>query len=182
MIHKISSLVKVKIVFFCLSFLFIREIIVLDELNANMTLDSNIEVYFSPGQQCEKEIIEDILQASKSIDIAIYYFTSKNIAKSLLTAKSKGVNIRIYCDEGMKKYRYSQVSLLASNNIPIKFESFSGLMHNKFFIIDKKTVITGSYNLTVNAKRNEENIIVLHNTEVANIYSDQFERYWGKTA
>jgi phosphatidylserine/phosphatidylglycerophosphate/cardiolipin synthase-like enzyme len=49
-------------------------------------------------------------------------------------------------------------------------------MHDKVFIIDNKTVVTGSYNFTVKAnKYNNENAIVVHNKEFASRYKDEFE-------
>lgn len=48
-------------------------------------------------------------------------------------------------------------------------------------MIDGKTVITGSYNWTQKAEQqNDENVIILHNPDVARIYRDRFKKYWGE--
>ena len=49
-------------------------------------------------------------------------------------------------------------------------------MHNKFCIIDNTTVITGSYNWTVNANTNDENISVLNDQTTAALYTQEFRR------
>jgi phosphatidylserine/phosphatidylglycerophosphate/cardiolipin synthase-like enzyme len=57
--------------------------------------------------------------------------------------------------------------------------SFSKTMHHKVFIIDNKTVITGSYNPTKNAnERNDENILIIHDKKIAEKYLKEFERIY----
>jgi phosphatidylserine/phosphatidylglycerophosphate/cardiolipin synthase-like enzyme len=52
-------------------------------------------------------------------------------------------------------------------------------MHNKFWIFDKKTVWTGSTNITHNGTtRNNNNVIVLESPEVAAIYEQEFQEMW----
>ncbi|HDJ96691.1 MAG TPA: phospholipase, partial [Candidatus Aenigmarchaeota archaeon] len=46
----------------------------------------------------------------------------------------------------------------------------------KFFIIDNETVITGSANPTkAGYKRNDENLLIIHNKDLAKIYAKEFE-------
>jgi phosphatidylserine/phosphatidylglycerophosphate/cardiolipin synthase-like enzyme len=50
-------------------------------------------------------------------------------------------------------------------------------MHNKIFIIDRETVITGSYNPTANGnERNNENVVILHNRQIAKKYLEEYEK------
>jgi phosphatidylserine/phosphatidylglycerophosphate/cardiolipin synthase-like enzyme len=52
-------------------------------------------------------------------------------------------------------------------------------MHHKVIIIDGQIVVTGSYNFSKSAKtRNDENTLILHNSEIAKLYLDEFERVW----
>ncbi len=48
-------------------------------------------------------------------------------------------------------------------------------MHHKFAIIDYQTVITGSYNWTKQARRNEENIVVIRDIDQAEAFVEKFE-------
>lgn len=50
------------------------------------------------------------------------------------------------------------------------------LMHHKFAILDYKTLITGSFNWTKQARRNEEDIIVVRNSSEILKYLDKFYR------
>ncbi len=53
--------------------------------------------------------------------------------------------------------------------------SQTNIMHHKVFIIDGKTVVTGSYNPTKGGdERNNENIIVIEDEGFAKRYTDEF--------
>ena len=141
-----------------------------------------VEVYFSPQGNCQNEIIQELEEARKTVDLTMYTFTSHELCNELIKLKQKGVNIRVYCDKSMKTAKYSQVNDLSNNEIEVRFDNHSGLMHNKFAVIDDKTVITGSYNWTKGAEnKNDENIIIIHNQDVARIYSNKFNELWSQS-
>jgi thiol-disulfide isomerase/thioredoxin len=54
-------------------------------------------------------------------------------------------------------------------------------MHNKFYIFDNKTLITGSANLshTDMSEFNSNSIIVIESKEIAKIYKNEFEQMYG---
>lgn len=53
-------------------------------------------------------------------------------------------------------------------------------MHNKYLIVDDKTVETGSFNYTANAeKHNAENVIVIkNNKKLAKEFIDNWQKLW----
>ena len=52
-------------------------------------------------------------------------------------------------------------------------------MHHKVFIIDNETVITGSYNPTGSGNyRNDENLIIIRNKDIAKGFVEEFEFLW----
>jgi phosphatidylserine/phosphatidylglycerophosphate/cardiolipin synthase-like enzyme len=49
------------------------------------------------------------------------------------------------------------------------------IAHNKIMVIDKETLITGSFNFTNSAEeKNAENLLILKNKELAKIYIDNW--------
>jgi len=51
-------------------------------------------------------------------------------------------------------------------------------VHNKIIIIDKETVITGSFNFSSAAEeKNAENLIIIRNPELAAIYLDNWQKH-----
>jgi phosphatidylserine/phosphatidylglycerophosphate/cardiolipin synthase-like enzyme len=67
-------------------------------------------------------------------------------------------------------------------------DSRHAIAHNNIIIIDKETVITGSFNFTKAAEeKNAENLLIIRNKKLAEIYIDNWykhkersERYEGR--
>ena len=54
-------------------------------------------------------------------------------------------------------------------------------MHHKFAVIDKRVVLTGSFNWTRSASgRNYENIMITSNRAVVKQYDEYFHGMWAK--
>ena len=52
------------------------------------------------------------------------------------------------------------------------------IAHNKIMIIDKETVITGSFNFTKAAEeKNAENLLILKSKELAKLYIDNWNKH-----
>ncbi|MGC1854920.1 MAG: phospholipase D-like domain-containing protein, partial [Candidatus Aquirickettsiella sp.] len=66
-----------------------------------------IQVCFTPGQNCTKEIIDVIDAAKQSIFVQAYSFTSAPIAAHLVAAKKRGVKVNVILDKSQKTQRYS---------------------------------------------------------------------------
>ncbi len=141
----------------------------------NPQLD-NIRVYFSPGTDCEDNIIHEI-QFAKTIDIAIYSITNHDIANAIINAHNNGKNIRIITDRLQSHGKHSLTNTLESAGIPIRTNKHHKIEHNKFAIFDNRMVITGSYNWTESATTsNSENCIFIHNA--TRQYVNRFEYLW----
>lgn len=70
--------------------------------------------------------------------------------------------------------------MLATANVSVSFiknlATDQALMHNKFAVIDNERVITGSYNWTLGANTNNENIFVFTDKLNATYYLHEFRR------
>ena len=72
---------------------------------------------------------------------------------------------------------YAYTALQNKENIQLIPDTNPGIMHHKVFIIDEKTVVTGSMNPTQNGnERNDENILILHDEDIAKQYIKELER------
>ena len=141
-----------------------------------------IKVLFSPQDNCDQEIVSQIDKAEKYVYAAIYYFTSRPIAQALIRAKNRKVDVRICLDAEQPSYEYSKSRFLDNKGINIRLIAGSGIMHNKFCVIDDHITITGSYNWTVRADlENDENLLVIESQEIAKKYKEQFNKFWSGT-
>jgi phosphatidylserine/phosphatidylglycerophosphate/cardiolipin synthase-like enzyme len=143
---------------------------------------ASTEVGFSPGN-AEALVVQTIEAAKSSILVAAYSFTSKPIAKALLQAHKRGVKVQVVVDKSQKKERYTSATFLANVGIPVRVDSLYAIMHNKFMVVDGKTVETGSFNYSAAAAtRNAENVIVIRdNPAVANAYQREWQRLWNES-
>jgi cardiolipin hydrolase len=140
-----------------------------------------IKTAFSPGEACKRMIINHILNASESLDIAVFTISDNEITNEILRAWKRGVEVRIITDNDKSLDEGSDIYLLAKNDIPVKVDNSSNHMHHKFSICDEKHVLTGSYNWTLSAARyNQENLIELENQMIANSFQAEFNMLWEK--
>ena len=134
-----------------------------------------------------KYIIGEIKNAITSIKVAVAWITDDEIITALMEAGKKGVKVEIitsakmFSDEYKKKHIEIISALKSVGNCKVfrigsETNDFDSLMHHKFSVIDTEIVITGSYNWTKKAKRNNEDVIIINNSENAKNYLDQFEK------
>jgi phosphatidylserine/phosphatidylglycerophosphate/cardiolipin synthase-like enzyme len=140
--------------------------------NDKQATDIAIDIHF---EEIQKIIIEQIDLAKFTIWIAVAWFTDPVLFKKLIDKKDRGLNIQLIIID-------DQINEFSGLKYEEKFETFrikksgmyENLMHNKFCIIDLRTVVHGSYNWTKKAKFNDETIEVVNSREVAEKFSDQF--------
>lgn len=134
-------------------------------------LASQTCVCFEPSGNCAQQIIDTIAQAKRQVLVQAYSFTSAPIAHALVDAKNRGVDVEVLLDKSQLRSKGSVLPYLNDQNIFTKIDYLPAIAHNKIMIIDNETVITGSYNFTANAeKRNAENLLIIHNNELARNY------------
>lgn len=148
-------------------------------VGAQMDQVGIMNVYFTdPDHQREgtlpSEALKDAFsQAGESIDLAIYNFNDPVLAKSLIQAHKRGVNVRVVMeDENAGK---STPFSLQAAGIPLVAGNEDGLMHNKFAIIDGSTLWMGSTNFTTYGFYTDNNYFVeISDPDIASIYQGEF--------
>ena len=140
----------------------------------------------SDGQLGIDVRLADAITRSKvSLDIAAFEFDNRVLTEAVLDAKDRGLQVRLVTDEALGlKGKSSTLLQLVHAGIPVVArKSVGALMHNKFMILDGKTVWTGSWNYTEGSTyRNNENTLVFDAPEIADLYRVKFEEmFTGKT-
>lgn len=139
-------------------------------------LGVSAEVAFSPGD-AEQLVLRTLASAKASIRLAAYSFTSPAVAKALVDAHRRGVDVRVILDRSNETGRYSGLTYLRNAGIPVTLITRYAIMHNKFAVIDGAVVQTGSFNYTsAAATRNAENVVVLRDPKAAAAFSAEWER------
>jgi phosphatidylserine/phosphatidylglycerophosphate/cardiolipin synthase-like enzyme len=137
-------------------------------------------VYFSPKVSCTDAIIKELDKAKTSVLVQAYSFTSAPISEALLNAHKRGVKIEVILDKSRTREKKSRADFLAYAGIPIKIDAAHKIAHNKVIIVDRETVISGSFNFTGAAEdRNAENLLVIQDKTLAAKYIENWQDHAG---
>ena len=147
----------------------------------NLTLNNTpTQVYFSPRGGCTEAIISEIDHAKTEILVQAFSFTSVPIAKALINAHKRGVKVQAILDKSQKSVKYTSAAFLADMGIPTYIDSAHAIAHNKIMVIDRETVITGSFNFTKGAEeKNAENLLIIKSKDLAKPYIDNWNQHKG---
>lgn len=139
-----------------------------------------IEVAFSPNGGGANLIIKAISETKKTIKVQAYSFTNADIARALLDASKRGVNVRVVMDKSQETEKYTSATFLANSGVPVRIDDDFAIAHSKIMILDDENVITGSFNFTKAAEeRNAENVLVIRgNKELAKLYMQNWQWRW----
>jgi phosphatidylserine/phosphatidylglycerophosphate/cardiolipin synthase-like enzyme len=166
---------------------------------------ATISVAFSPGEgrSIDNDITAKIAVAQHSIAIASMVISSGNILGALVDAIDRGVELAgVYDGTEMRGVEHawerstsqtSAAKLAAWNTVkqrltpkwshPYTETGPHDFMHNKTMSIDGQVVVTGSFNFSLNATGNAENVLTLEDSEIAQKYAtyiaDLVETYNG---
>ncbi len=142
---------------------------------------SNSKIYFSPGEECLNAILYEIERCKSSLDVCVFTITDDRIARALIAAHRRGVEVRIISDDDKRLDKGSDIQKMADAGVPTKIDDTPNHMHHKYCVMDNKRVLTGSYNWTRSAERyNHENIIILDDMKAVNSFSNEFDRLWAE--
>ena len=138
-----------------------------------------IENYFCPRDNCERRVADALDDAQESVYFMEYTFTSNRIENTLAAMQRSGIEVKGVIEK-FQSANEETFEYLTNANIDVRWDGNPKLMHHKVFIIDNSTVIFGSYNPTKAATEiNRENILIVHNPELAAEFLREWERVWG---
>ena len=131
-------------------------------------------------ENIRQEILNEIETATESIIVAVYWFTNEELFLKLLSKVENRVKVELIIHNDYINNRDTGLDFqkFIDNGGNFYFSSTYNPMHNKFCVIDNKTLINGSYNWTYYAEdRNRENILILKDeAETIESFVSEFNR------
>lgn len=131
----------------------------------------------------QNELTELIRNAKHTIDLAAYNTNETFLVNELKNAHNRGVIVRVVTDDETGNFGWAD-----GTPFPILYGNIgSGLMHNKFLIIDSESmdsswVVTGAMNFTTNQMRKDPNhLLFIQDKSLAKAYTLEFNEMWGST-
>lgn len=141
-------------------------------LSVSVATAKDIQVFFSPHGGCTEAIVKNLESATNTVLVQAYSFTSAPIAKALVDAHKRGVNVTVILDKSQRTERYSEADFFLHADIPTFIDAKHNIAHNKIMVIDGHTIITGSFNFTKAAEaENAENLLVIDDPKLAARYT-----------
>ncbi len=130
---------------------------------------------YNKGGGIDEYLIKDILNAQKSIHLAIYSLSNDRIRDALVRAYENGVDVKIFTDD--REFFKEDMKVLKNAGIFVaNDENTKALMHNKFMIIDDYITYTGSCNYTYYSfYRNNENLVKIKGFKIAAVFEKEFD-------
>jgi len=137
-----------------------------------------VENYFCPEDSCGDHVIDVIMQANRSVDFMTFSFTHDGIGEALIDKHNDGIMIRGVFEKSQNN-EWCEYDKLKDEGIDITWDGSKYNMHNKVFIIDDSIVVTGSFNPSKSGdEKNDENILIIHDAQIAGEYKSEFEMIW----
>lgn len=141
-------------------------------------IDCKITPSFTSGGSIGDTVAREIRATQRKILLALFGFNNPRLADELAQLAKRGVSVRVKVDatKGELKKQASLAGMLKNAGAEVTAVAPEGKNHNKFAVIDGAIVLTGSYNWTVKAESNWENLLVIRCSELARMYEGEWEK------
>lgn len=148
--------------------------------------DIVIESYFSPSDNTTIGIAKAVESADTDLEFALLVFTNNELGSAVLSEHNSGVAVRGIIDQ--VNSQGSEFDFLMNNGVNVTEDNTTVSTHHKYCIVDATNtssdpqVVLGSHNWSAGAENsNDENTLIVHDANVANIYLQEFEARWCET-
>jgi phosphatidylserine/phosphatidylglycerophosphate/cardiolipin synthase-like enzyme len=153
--------------------------------NEQLTIEGvRVENYFAPEKEVAPIIGDLVNSAQNEILFMAFSFTIDLVGEPMLDRAENGVAVRGVFETTGSESDFSYYGELRDSgigNISVRQDGNSRIMHHKVIIIDRETVLFGSFNFSNSANdSNDENIVIIHDPTFTSFFVEEFEAVWGE--
>jgi phosphatidylserine/phosphatidylglycerophosphate/cardiolipin synthase-like enzyme len=144
-----------------------------------VTIDgTRLDIFFSPDDGVLAALVPVLESAQDSIYFLAYSFTANQLGDILRQKAAAGLTVEgVMDEEQVHSNEGTEFDPFRQSGLDVRLDGIEGLMHHKVFIVDEQIVAFGSYNFSRSAEeRNDENLIIVYNPEIARQFVREFER------
>lgn len=155
-----------------------------DTTNPRVIIDGTpVDTYFSPDDGVQAILVDILADAKESIYFMAFSFTADPLGEVIRQRAEAGVTVAgVMDDDQVASNAGTEFDPFRQAGLDVYRDGNPGQMHHKIIIVDGSIVIFGSYNFTNNAEtRNDENLLVIYNEQIAGQFFAEFERLYGQT-
>jgi phosphatidylserine/phosphatidylglycerophosphate/cardiolipin synthase-like enzyme len=142
---------------------------------------TRVAVYFSPQDGVAKYVLARLAAARRSIHFMTFSYTAAPIADAMIAKREAGLLVRGVFERQNASGTGAKFQQLRAGGVDVLEDGNCYILHHKVIVIDARTVITGSYNFTGSAERdNDENLVIIDDPNLARAYLDEFARVYAQ--
>ena len=149
-----------------------------------MALDVGLRMstYFSPDDDTQQVFLDLIRSTKQHLRIAIYGMHLPPLIDELLALHKEGKDVALVIDHTQARgtYEHPEIEQLRSAGVPI-LEGTSDhhkIMHHKFAVRDKETVLSGSWNFSESASLESNYFDVVESPDRAALFLDKWQEMY----
>lgn len=142
---------------------------------------ATVEIYYAPEDLPGDKLVAIYKRAKRYIYVSVYGITYPPAVKALVSAKKRGVDVRVITDRERLNdpKQVTALETLRFAGIPIRVNQHDGLMHLKQVVVDDEVNTSGSMNQTTSAHRyNDERLDVIIDPITSAKARDKFLTMW----
>ena len=125
--------------------------------------------------------------ATRSVDVAMYSFTDRELAGELAKLARRGVRVRVYRDREQFRQELqwgsgvTTTGILVGAGIEVRIKGAKDLMHLKSYAIDGRLLRTGSANWSpTGLKRQDNDLRYESSPNAVGEFEKKFEQMWSR--
>ena len=147
---------------------------------------AGVRLHYGPSKETASVDLEALARAKVSIDMAAYVLTDRGVIEALAEAARRNVKVRVYLDgDDASRNEKSADALSALDAIPgvaiRRKANGRDSMHLKSYLVDRRTLRTGSANFSYSGERFQDNdVVLLESPALAAAFARNFETIWAR--
>lgn len=139
------------------------------------TASVSIRTLFAPFDDTTGEFLKFVGEAQQSLDINIYGFHLPALTATLIAKHQAGVRVSLILDHSQEAGRaeQSEVQKLLDAGVPLLIGTspvHGQILHSKFTVVDGKAVEHGSWNYSLSASQQSNDMHFVEHVEYAQEY------------
>lgn len=153
----------------------------LDRQSANID-GIPVRIIFGPEDNGIDHLSRLVSEAKKEIRFMAFSYTHDTLGQAMAEASRRGIYVSGIFEKRGSMTEYSEMNLLhCDTSAVVRIDGNPRTFHHKVIVIDGRTVATGSFNFSKNAnKNNDENMVLIESEEIAASYLYEFDRRWSE--
>ena len=150
-----------------------------DILNPSVTVEgTRIDTIFESEGDVPTRLVE-LINNAHSVRFMAFSLTRADLIQPMLArALSGDLDLMGIVESSQRRF----VKDLMCAGLQVHRDGNPDILHHKVFIVDDSIVVMGSFNFSNNAANdNDENTLIIYNSDIASAYLEEFQRRWAES-